>query len=361
MATLLMTGFPGFLGAALLPRLLARDAEQHAVCLVQGKFLAQAQERLRAIEADHPDTAGRVTLLVGDITADGLGIAAEDAPTEQVGEVWHLAAVYDLSVAEEVAQAVNVVGTANVLRFCAGLPQPPRLHYASTVVVSGRYDGRFMESDLEAGESFQNHYESTKHEAERLVRAAMADGLPATIYRPGIVVGDSTTGQTQKYDGPYMVATYLHRQPPGVAFLPSLDPTLTTPLVPRDFVIDAMVALSTHPGADGKTYALTDPDPPTNVEVAKIMAGHLHRRIVWLPIPVAALRGALGTVPGAEKLTGLTAEALDYFTFPTSYDTTNTQTDLTGTGVTCPRFPDYAGRLLDYMAQHPEFDATAMV
>ncbi|HZX99153.1 MAG TPA: SDR family oxidoreductase [Dermatophilaceae bacterium] len=84
--------------------------------------------------------------------------------------------------------------------------------YVSTCYVSGRYEGEFTEDALDEGQTFLNHYESTKFEAEKLVRAAMADGLPTTIYRPGMVVGDSLTGETQKYDGPYFVAEFLRRQ-----------------------------------------------------------------------------------------------------------------------------------------------------
>ena len=51
MPTLFFTGYPGFLGSALLPRVLARSAESTAVCLVQPKFAALARERARAAPA----------------------------------------------------------------------------------------------------------------------------------------------------------------------------------------------------------------------------------------------------------------------------------------------------------------------
>jgi nucleoside-diphosphate-sugar epimerase len=230
----------------------------------------------------------------------------------------------------------------------------------STCYVSGAYDGEFTEEMLEEGQKFQNHYEETKYEAERLVRAAIADGLPATIYRPGIVVGDSRTGETQKYDGPYFVADYMKRLP-AVTFLPNVDRGVMASLVPRDYVIAAMDALSVLDRSEGKTYQLTDPDPPSAREVAEIFGKHLGRRLVWLPIPVSLVRGLLDTVPGMELLTGLPAETLDYFAFPTTYGTAQAVADLDGTGVSCPHFRDYADKLLDFMAAHPEFDSKAMV
>ena len=88
----------------------------------------------------------------------------------------------------------------------------------------------------------------------------MAGGLPATIYRPGIVVGDSRTGETQKYDGPYFLASFLRRQPP-VALVPAVAAVdrVTVTVVPRDFVVDAMDRLSGLDVSVGRTYALADP------------------------------------------------------------------------------------------------------
>jgi thioester reductase-like protein len=256
---------------------------------------------------------------------------------------------------------VNVVGTDRVLDLCRSLPHLERLQYVSTCYVSGRYDGEFLEDELDVGQTFRNHYESTKHDAELLVRKAMAAGVPATIYRPGIVVGDSRTGATQKYDGPYFLATFLRRQPP-IAIVPSVaDPDrVRFCLVPRDFVIDAMDQLSVMPQSLGRTYALTDPAPPTARELVDAFARRLHKRVVWVPLPLSLTRAAV-SLPLAERLMGLPVEALDYFASPTTYATTNTVTDLAGTGVTCPRFEDYADRLLDFMVEHPEFSSAAMV
>lgn len=361
MTALLMTGFPGFLGSALLPRLLARREGVRAICLVQPQHRATAQGRVGEIQAAHPHTLDRIELVEGDITAEDLGIdpGARDA-LEDVNEVWHLAAVYDLTVPEGVAHRVNVEGTARVLEFCQSRPDFGRLQYVSTCYVSGRYQGEFAEDALDEGQTFYNHYESTKFEAEMLVRKAMTDGLPATIYRPGIVVGDSRTGETQKYDGPYFVAAFLRRQP-RVAVLPSVGDAVKTSLVPRDFVIEAMDQLSVLDRSVGRTYALTDPNPPSARQVADIFARHLGKRLIWVPLPLGITRAALGSVPGLERLLGLPAELLDYFASSTTYSTVNTVADLAGTGLACPPFESYAGRLLDFMDDHPEINSSAMV
>ena len=362
MAQLLMTGFPGFLGSALLPRLLARRPDVEAVCLVQPQHAVLARSRVKELEITDPRTRGRIRLALGDITVTGLGLgAAERDRLDDVREVWHLAAVYDLAVAPHVAHRVNVDGTTNVLAFCREQPDLRRLQYVSTCYVSGRYEGQFPEDALEVGQAFRNHYEKTKYEAELLVRKAMADGIPATIYRPGIVVGDSQTGATQKYDGPYFLATFLARQA-ALAVVPAVGDAdhVRVCLVPRDFVVGAMDELSVLDASDGRSYALVDPDPPTVREVVTTFARHRNTRVVWMPLPLGPVRALVEHVPGMERLLGLPAEALDYFASPTTYATVNTTRDLTASGLVCPPFQSYAGLLLDFMLAHPEYDANAM-
>ena len=358
-----MTGFPGFLGSALLPRLLARSDDARVLALVQARHLETARLRVAQIAATHPHTRDRVTLVEGDLTRPGFGVGVADLDAlAEVDVVWHLAAVYDLAVPAALAHRVNVDGTARVLEFCKSRTRFERLHHVSTCYVSGRHEGVFAEDDLSEGQPFRNHYESTKHDAEVLVHKARADGLPVTIYRPGIVVGDSVTGETQKYDGPYFLATFLRRQL-SIAVVPAVGPAdeVRVCLVPRDFVVDAMDRLSATEKSIGRTYALTDPEPPTVREVVTTFARHLGKRVIWVPLPLGITHAAVEKIPGMERLLGLPAEALDYFASPTLYATDHTTEDLAGTGLVCPRFADYAPRLIDFMVDHPEIESAAMV
>ena len=75
MNAVLMTGFPGFLGSALLPKILARREGAVAVCVVQARHMGEAKAKLAVIEAAHPHIADRVELVEGDITVPGLGVA----------------------------------------------------------------------------------------------------------------------------------------------------------------------------------------------------------------------------------------------------------------------------------------------
>jgi nucleoside-diphosphate-sugar epimerase len=359
--TVFVTGFPGFLGSELVRRILRRGDGARVVCLVQPKFLDLARTRAAELAAAAHVPVGRVELLPGDITRAGLGLAEPEALAEGVTEVFHLAAVYDLSVRREVGMKVNVEGTRNLLDFARSAPRLGRFQYVSTCYVSGRYTGIFRETDLEKGQPFNNFYEETKYLAEIEVRRALADGLPATIYRPAIVVGDSQTGETQKYDGPYFILRWLLKQP-TVAVLPVPgDPHMTRGnFVPRDFVIDSIAALATDPRAVGKCYQLADPDPPTADALIKMFSEATGRIVVRVPTPVRLAKAAIDHVPGVFRLLEIPSDAIDYFVHPTFYDTTQATADLARHGIHCPRFHDYLPALVAFMKRHPEIGSEAM-
>jgi nucleoside-diphosphate-sugar epimerase len=362
MAHIFVTGFPGFLGSELVRRVLARKDRPSVTCLVQPKFLPLAAARVGEIERDLAGAAKRIALVEGDITVQGLGLANRAKRAREVTEIFHFAAVYDLSVAREVGMKVNFDGTRHLLDFaeeCAGLD---RVQYVSTCYVSGRWVGIFRESDLEKGQAFNNFYEETKYLAEVDVRRRMAGGLPATIFRPAVVTGDSVTGETQKYDGPYYVLRWLLKQP-AVAVLPVPgDPERTrVNLVPRDFVIDAIDALAEAKVARGKCYHLADPDPPTIDETIRMMGEATGKMIVRVPMPAKIAKGAIDHVPGVSRLLEIPSSVIDYYLHPTFYDTANAEADLGALGIRCPRLADYLPRLVSFMKVHPEIHSEAMV
>lgn len=346
MSSIFFTGFPGFLGSEMLPRVLART-DGDAVCLVQPKFRALAEERARAL-----GVASRVRFLDGDITQPL-------PPLDDVREIYHFAAVYDLSVSREVGMRVNVDGTKHVLDFAARAPRLERVHYVSTCYVSGRHPGVFREHDLEVGQTFNNFYEETKQLAEMEVRRAMSEGLPATIYRPSVVVGDSATGATQKYDGPYFVMRWLLRQP-RVALLPIVGnpKRYTFNMVPRDFVIRAIDALSGRRDTIGKTYALADPHPLTVDETIRAISEATGRTVLRFPLTLGIAKAAIDHVPGVYRLMQIPSPAVNYFVHPTQYDTTNAARDL---GFTPPSVREYLPNLVRFVKKHPEIGSAAMV
>jgi thioester reductase-like protein len=263
-------------------------------------------------------------------------------------------------VPREVGLAVNVEGTRQVLGFARRCGRLERLHYVSTCYVSGRYDGLFLESDLEKGQAFNNFYEETKYLAEVEVRAAMAAGLPATIYRPAITVGDSRTGATQKFDGPYFVLQWLLRQP-RLAVMPVVgDLTCEVNVVPSDFVVGAIDALAGRPVSLGKTYQLADPRPLQVRAMLQHMAEVTGRTVIQVPLTVGLAKFALDRVPGVYRLMRIPSASIDYFVQPTRYDVRHASEDLVGSGVACPPFAEYLPRIVQYWKDHPEVTAHAM-
>jgi thioester reductase-like protein len=361
MPAIFFTGFPGFLCSELLPRVLTRSPTARGVCLVQPRYSALALERLTQIEHAHPDLRGRIDLRSGDITQPDLGIASSSALRRDVAEIYHLAAVYDLSVSREVGMRVNVEGTRHVLDFAETCASLRCLHYVSTCFVSGRYAGIFRESDLQCGQPFNNAYEETKYLAEVEVRGGMSRGLPVAIYRPAIVVGDSTTGATQKYDGPYYAIQWLLRQP-RVALMPVVGgpKQFEFNVVPRDFVVDAIDHIGARDDCVGMTYHLADPRPLTVDRLLTALAEATGRLMIRIPLPIGAAKWSIEHVPGVYRTLRIPSSTVDYFVHPTRYDTANAVAALAGSGIRCPAFESYARRLVAFARAHPEIGSSAM-
>lgn len=342
-----LTGFPGFIGGRLLAALAERNSARRFSLLVERRLHTMAEQKLAQMGLHD-----RCELLTGDLVEPDAGIEHAAERLGEVTEVWHLAAIYDLAVARELAHRVNVQGTRNLLDLCEKLPQLQRLVLFSTCYVAGDRTGLVREEELDAGQGFKNHYESTKFESEVLVRGRM-ETIPATVFRPSIVVGDSKTGETDKYDGPYYFIRLLMRRHLG-PLTPMIGPgTATINIVPVDFVVDAAVTIAEQAESVNTTFQLADPRPLTIREMFAAMCAELGLPTPKWSLPVGAAR-ALERFRPVRKWLGVPKEALDYLEHPVTFDTNNTERLLQGTGVTCPQVPSYLGTLIQYVRAHPE-------
>jgi thioester reductase-like protein len=343
--TYLLTGFPGFLAGRLVPRLLADDEEARIVALVEPRMV----ERARALAPDGVDVQP------GDITDPMLGLDQRtyDRLAGEVVKVFHLAAVYDLAVGSELAERVNVAGTQHVLDFCRRAPGLERHHYISTAYVAGQRSGLVLEDDLAEGQAFKNFYESTKFAAEVLVRASM-DAIPTTIYRPAIVVGDSLTGETQKFDGPY----YLLRSMAGPtgALLQVGRGDAPFNVVPVDFVVSAIAAGSRDAEAVGHTLHLVDPEPVSSKELARLLALEYKGREPRIPLPPGVVDRSLKYAPIRKLFGGTPRQSITYLNHPVQFDTTQASEVLGRNGLRCPRFAEYVGPMVAFYAAHEHDD-----
>ncbi len=364
MTSVFLTGFPGFLGSQLSERLLARYGDDVRInCLVQRRYRGLAERRVAELVAQHPAWAGRMHLINGDIAEPDLRLgSAYDELARDTLEIFHLAAVYDLGVKRDLAMRVNVDGTRNMLSFaekCGGGLR--RFQYVSTCYVSGRYKGNFSEHDLVRGQTFNNYYEETKYLAEVDVQGQMSRGLPVTIYRPSVVVGDSTTGATQKYDGPYYFIQWMLRYP-KFTLMPVIGDAewCEFNMAPRDFVVNAIDYLSSREDSEGKVYQLCDPRPLTIDLMASLLGRIVGARLVRLPMPLGFAKWSFG-LPPMRAWTKVEPASLDYFVHPTHYTCDHTLRDLAGSGIACPPVTAYARTMVQFMREHPEIPASAMV
>lgn len=349
--TVYMTGFPGFIAERLVERLARADVQ--FFLLVQPQFVERSMKAIDEIARRTATPPENFALIEGDITQTDLGMTAEDldAVIETTTDVFHLAAIYDLAVSKDAAYNVNLEGTKNVNRLVRSLPHLERYNYISTCYVAGNREGRILETDLEHDAGFRNFYEESKYLAEMEVEKFKAD-LPVTIFRPSVVVGDSRTGETVKYDGIYYLIQYL-KKAPGILRLVNVgNKHVTLNLVPVDFVVDGIAKLAFDEKALRKTIALADPNPLTTEELFDVIAENLTgKRSVIGPPPVIVEKFLLS--PISPPLTGLPHSGVPYFFLSQTYDTSIADQLLKDHQINCPSFRDYAANLLKFVEKHP--------
>jgi thioester reductase-like protein len=196
--------------------------------------------------------------LRGDISAPGFGLTRDQlaALTEQTSHIVHCAASVKLNMPMEQALATAVTPTRTVLELArrgARAGTLRKIDLVSTVGVWGRTPGHMPERRLPEVTDFHNTYEAAKAEAERVVWAE-GDGLPITVHRPSMVVGDSRTGRVIHFQVFYHLCEFLTG---GRTFgvMPHLGQTkLDT--VPVDWVADAICWASRHEETAGRIFHL---------------------------------------------------------------------------------------------------------
>jgi len=361
-----ITGATGFIGSRLAKRLLERDGSV-VYFLVRDHKLATA-DALRARWGVGPE---RAIPVVGDLTQSHLGVAQVDRERlrGQIDHFFHLAAVYDLKASVEALEMANVQGTRHAVEF-AGEIGTGCFHLVSSIAAAGFYEGVFREDMFDEAENLEHPYYRTKHESERIVRAEYK--RPWRIYRPGIVVGDSRTGEMDKIDGPYYFFKPIQKLR---AMLPAWMPAIGLEggrlnLVPVDFVTAAMDHIAHQPGLDGGCFHLTDPHPRRVGDLLNIFAraGHAPEMTLRVNtrmfgfIPENLRRGLTHLKPvrriGEQimKDFGLPPGILQFVNYPTRFDNREAQRALAGSGIEVPPIEAYAWKLWDYWERHLDPD-----
>jgi NAD(P)-dependent dehydrogenase (short-subunit alcohol dehydrogenase family)/thioester reductase-like protein len=307
-----------------------------------------------------PDTAIPV---IGDLTRPlfGIRVAQRDTLHDKIDHMFHLGAVYDLKASAAAQEAANVDGTRNAVAFAQAVGVK-RFHLVSSIAAAGLYEGVFREDMFDEAEHLEHPYFRTKHESEAIVRTHY-DGA-WRVYRPGIVVGDSRTGEMDKIDGPYYffkpIQKLRHLFP---AWMPAIGiEGGRLNLVPVDFVVDALDAIAHQEGLDRRCFHLTDPNPKRVGEILSLFARAAHAPDIALNVntrmfglvPSAVLNG-LASLPPVQRVLNQIMEDLalpqgvmTFVNYPTRFDCRATERVLEGTGIKVPPLESYAWKLWDY-------------
>jgi len=307
-ATVLLTGATGFLGSRIALRLLGREGVT-VLALVRGPSDDEARLRLERNWWDFPGLVaaigGRVRVLRGDVSEPRLGLGEGEygRVVRTVTHIIHTAADMRLDGPIGELRRSNVQGTANVLELARAVHADhglARLSHVSTAYVAGGRTGDVPEDSLTDEHGFSSRYELSKYEGERLVREAMS-GLPVSVFRPGLVVGDSKTGAIKTFNTLYFpLRLYLTGR---LRVIPA-RPGLRVNLVPVDYVAEAIERLTFDERATGQYFHLTAPydSLPTARELldgvrewASKNLGHRPPRAMFVPLPVPAARGRYRT------------------------------------------------------------------
>jgi nucleoside-diphosphate-sugar epimerase len=347
--TAFVTGFPGFIGRRLVRRLVESDPSTRVIALVEPRMADTARQVASEI-------GDRVDVVLGDITDRRLGLsdADHDRVTAEVTHVFHLAAIYDLAVPVELAQRVNVDGTGNVLELCRACGGLQRLAYISTAYVAGNRTGVVYEHELSLGQGFKNHYESTKFQAELWVREWM-DQIPTTVLRPAIVVGDSRSGETEKFDGPYYLLRAIARSEsmkrPIVQFGAA---EAFFNVVPVDYVVSSIFAAAFAPETEGETLHLVDPEPLTTRELVTRLSAEYAGREPKGRISAKLVEGSLRLPPVQKAFGGTPRESIAYLNHRVTFDTRRAVDLLGPKDLRPPSFGDYVGAMVGFFRAHED-------
>lgn len=249
----------------------------------------------------------RIKIVEGDVTLPNLGLTPgiRSRLYSEIDIVYHSAAVIKLSGAEAEVQAANVEGTRNVLDFalkCKGKGRLDRVVHVSTIAVSGNREGTIYEDDLDCGQEFNNPYEKSKFEAEKIVNEYRQRGLNILIVRPSMVVGDSRTGFTNHFNIFYFQLRLLAQ---GLLEAIPLCEGATYNLIPADFAARAVFLIAHTGNVRNENFHIVNPHE-VNVRdfVEKTCAYLGYRQPAMVPVsasnplPSSAFSGVRGKVMG---------------------------------------------------------------
>jgi len=337
---ILVTGATGFIGRAIVARLLA--AGRPVVALARQRDGVDAATRVAAALGGAADGGG-LEVVAGDLGAlhDTLASADLRRLRATVETVIHCAGDTSFTPEQLAPYRVgHVDGPAALLRALAG-GRLARWAHVSTAFVCGERVGTVHESHGQTGQRFHNVYERVKLDAETVIRnAADETEVDVRVLRPSVVVGaaPTTAGGTPSnlFFGFIRLLAMLARWPGGAGVTLRIEaaPRAAFNIVPLDYVTAATVALAEHPDAAGGTFHLVVRDPPSQAAMLAMLLDRLGLSSVTL---LDAATEPLGTPSPLERRVATMLQPYRaYLTQDVRFDDTRAAAVLARCGVTPP-------------------------
>ena len=344
----LLTGFPSFAARKMCEEILRSGKRTLVHAIVHAKLESEAREALDALPLEQRE---RVNLIEGDAAAMDFGLSGPElkAITGETDRIHHMAQVSYLGADRKLAETVNVGGARELLEVAAACSSLKCAVFHSTAHVSGDRTGPVLESELDKGQEFRNVVEETLARGEKMMRSAMKK-LPIAVVRPTIVVGDSQTGEVDRFDGPYFLILLIVTSPPDFPIPLPGRPDSSLHLVPVDYYVRATNAIGRDPRAPGRTFHIGDPTPLPAKRVFELVAAAGGRRTPRGFLP-ANLTKALLRTPGIDRFAKSPRAFLDALVTRVSYSFANTDELLADTDIRCPPLESYVEGLVEYV-QH---------
>ncbi|KAF9560767.1 large subunit of alpha-aminoadipate reductase [Mortierella alpina] len=277
--TFFLTGATGFLGAFILSNLLVNNPGAKVICLVRASTPEKAMERVRSCGETHLIwneewvTSGRLSVVMGDLSLERFGLSADawEMCCRQVDIIVHNGALVHWVYPYPKMRAANVMGTLQGLKMASTYHTKSFHFVSSTSVLDTAHYGELSDAladsnsrgvpetdDLEGARyGLRSGYGQSKWVAEKLIMAANKNGLPATIIRPGYVLGHTRTGVTNTDD-------FIWRLIKGcieLGLVPNMNNAVN--LCPVDYVAQCVASVATTPGSEeAMVYHVTHPIAP---------------------------------------------------------------------------------------------------
>ncbi|GAB1866827.1 Fatty acyl-CoA reductase [Camponotus japonicus] len=277
-----ITGATGFLGKALLEKLLRSCPRVTTIfVLIRPKRNQSIEERFRKllenpifdrIRSECPDVLNKIFPVKGDLGMPELGLQPEDKEMliQRVNIVFHIAATVRFNEPLKIAVNLNTRGTDRMLDLCRHMTKLISVIYVSTAYSNA--DQQEIKESIYTTEikpytvidmcenlddetikiiekrligNHPNTYTLTKSLAEQIVLSKGSD-LPIAIVRPSIICAayqEPFPGWVDNVSGVTVMMTEISR---GTIRSLMCNPNLVADIIPLDFVVNTLICASWH-------------------------------------------------------------------------------------------------------------------